>query len=299
MAKYKIITDSCSDLDAEMRKKYDVDYYPMGLVIDGRDTIADLDWKEFTIEEFYQLLKDHHKVKTSLISVETVTKVSEKYLKEGYDILYLGCSTALTASINSYNLAKEELLEKYPGRRMESASTFLASCGLAMLIEDVCKARDAGASLDEAIKVVEDRRFFYNQFCTVDTLTYLKENGRIKAGKAFFSNLMGVKPIFISDRKGNNLVVTKAKGTKGSLDTIFNMIKDAIDLSKDDRVWITHALCPERVEILKKRFEEELGTKNITICKMGPIIGTTCGPATIAAFCYGKEVTRYEGDGQD
>ncbi|MBE6141905.1 MAG: DegV family protein [Erysipelotrichaceae bacterium] len=299
MAKYKIITDSCSDLDAEMRKKYDVDYYPMGLVIDGRDTIADLDWKEFTIEEFYQLLKDHHKVKTSLISVETVTKVSEKYLKEGYDILYLGCSTALTASINSYNLAKEELLEKYPGRRMESASTFLASCGLAMLIEDVCKARDAGASLDEAIKVVEDRRFFYNQFCTVDTLTYLKENGRIKAGKAFFGNLMGVKPIFISDRKGNNLVVTKAKGTKGSLDTIFNMIKDAIDLSKDDRVWITHALCPERVEILKKRFEEELGTKNITICKMGPIIGTTCGPATIAAFCYGKEVTRYEGDGQD
>ena len=299
MAKYKIITDSCSDLDAEMRKKYDIDYYPMGLVIDGRDTIADLDWKEFTIEEFYQLLKDHHKVKTSLISVETVTKVSEKYLKEGYDILYLGCSTALTASINSYNLAKEELLEKYPGRRMESASTFLASCGLAMLIEDVCKARDAGASLDEAIKVVEDRRFFYNQFCTVDTLTYLKENGRIKAGKAFFGNLMGVKPIFISDRKGNNLVVTKAKGTKGSLDTIFNMIKDAIDLSKDDRVWITHALCPERVEILKKRFEEELGTKNITICKMGPIIGTTCGPATIAAFCYGKEVTRYEGDGQD
>lgn len=271
----------------------------MGLVIDGRDTIADLDWKEFTIEEFYQLLKDHHKVKTSLISVETVTKVSEKYLKEGYDILYLGCSTALTASINSYNLAKEELLEKYPGRRMESASTFLASCGLAMLIEDVCKARDAGASLDEAIKVVEDRRFFYNQFCTVDTLTYLKENGRIKAGKAFFGNLMGVKPIFISDRKGNNLVVTKAKGTKGSLDTIFNMIKDAIDLSKDDRVWITHALCPERVEILKKRFEEELGTKNITVCKMGPIIGTTCGPATIAAFCYGKEVTRYEGDGQD
>ena len=299
MAKYKIITDSCSDLDAEMRKKYDIDYYPMGLVIDGRDTIADLDWKEFTIEEFYQLLKDHHKVKTSLISVETVVKVSEKYLKEGYDILYLGCSTALTASINSYNLAKEELLEKYPGRRMESASTFLASCGLAMLIEDVCKARDAGASLDEAIKVVEDRRFFYNQFCTVDTLTYLKENGRIKAGKAFFGNLMGVKPIFISDRKGNNLVVTKAKGTKGSLDTIFNMIKDAIDLSKDDRVWIVHALCPERVEILKKRFEEELGTKNITICKMGPIIGTTCGPATIAAFCYGKEVTRYEGDGQD
>lgn len=299
MAKYKIITDSCSELDKEMRAKYDVDYYPMGLIVDEHDTIADLDWNEYSIEEFYQLLKDHHHVKTSLISVKTVVEVSEKYLKEGYDILYVGCSTALTNSINSYNLAKEELLEKYPNRRMESVPTYLASCGLAMLIIDLAAQRDKGASIDDAIKFVEDRRFFYNQFCTVDTLTYLKEAGRIKAGKAFFGNLMGVKPIFISDRKGNNLVVAKAKGTKGSLDMIFNMIKDVIDLKKDDRIFITHALCPDKVEILKKRFEEELGTKNITIFKMGPIIGTTCGPATIAAFCYGKEVTRYEGDGLD
>ncbi len=299
MAKYVIVTDSCSDLDAEMRKKLNVEYYPMGLVVDEHLTIADLDWKEYSIEEFYQLLKDGHHVKTTLITVETVMTMTEPWLKKGYDVLYLGCSSALTASINSYNLAKQELLDKYPGRRMESAETYLASCGLAMLLEDVCKARDNGASIDEAIKFVEDHRFFYNQFCTVDTLSYLKANGRIKAGKAFFGNLMGVKPIFISDRKGNNLVVTKAKGTKGSLDTIFNMIKDAIDVSKDDRIWIVHALCPERVQLLKDRFEKELGTKNITVCKMGPIIGTTCGPATIAAFCYGKEVTRYEGDGLD
>ena len=299
MAKYKIITDSCSELDKEMRAKLDVDYYPMGLIVDTHDTIADLDWGEYSIEEFYQLLKDHHHVKTTLITVETVVKVSEKYLKEGYDILYLGCSTALTASINSYNLAKEELLEKYPNRRMESASTFLASCGLGMLVEDIAKARDQGASIDEAIKLVEERRFFYNQFCTVDTLTYLKEAGRIKAGKAFFGNLMGVKPIFISDRKGNNLVTTKAKGTKGSLETIISCIKDAYEGDKDNRIFIVHADCPDKVEYLKQRFTEELGTKNFTVCTMGPIVGTTCGPATIAAFCKGKEVTRYEGDGLD
>ena len=82
MAKFKIITDSCSELDAEMRKKYNVDYYPMGLIVDEHDTIADLDWGEYSIEEFYQLLKDHHHVKTSLISVPTVIEVSTKYLKD-------------------------------------------------------------------------------------------------------------------------------------------------------------------------------------------------------------------------
>jgi len=299
MAKFKIVTDSASDLGKDLRKKFDIEYYPMGLIVDEHVTIADLDWGEYSVQEFYQLLKDHRHVKTTLITVDTVMKQTEEWFKEGFDVLYLGCSTALTASINSFNLAKEELHEKYPSRRMVAVQTYAASCTLGMMVIDAAIERAKGASLDEVAKWVEDNRFFYNQFCTVDTLTYLKENGRIKAGKAFFGNLMGVKPIFISDRKGNNLVVTKAKGTKGSLETIVSLIKEAYQPQKDDRIFIVHADCEDKVEYLKKRFEEELGCKNFTVCLMGPIVGTTCGPATIAAFCKGKEVTRYEGDGQD
>ena len=299
MAKIKIVTDSASDLGKDLREKYDIEYYPMGLIVDEHVTIADLDWGEYSVEEFYQLLKDRHHVKTTLITVETVVNMTEPWLKEGYDVLYLGCSTALTASINSFNLAKEELHDKYPDRRMVAVPTYAASCTLGMMVVDAAIRRNKGASLEDLMKWVEDNRFFYNQFCTVDTLTYLKEAGRIKAGKAFFGNLMGVKPIFISDRKGNNLVTTKAKGTKGSLETIISCIKDAYEGDKDNRIFIVHADCPDKVEYLKQRFTEELGTKNFTVCTMGPIVGTTCGPATIAAFCKGKEVTRYEGDGLD
>ena len=299
MAKFVIYTDSSSDLTKEDRESLGVKYFPMGLVVDGRNTIADLDWGEYSAEEFYKLLADHHHVKTTLITVETFATMIEEEFKAGKDVLYLGCSTALTGSINSFNLAKELLMEKYPERRMEAVPTYLASGGLMMLVIDAAKAQQGGASLDEVCKLVEERRFFYNQFCTVDTLTYLKEAGRIKAGKAFFGNLMGVKPIFISDRKGNNLVTEKAKGTKASLEVLYQRIVDNIDLKKDDRVFILHATCPERAALLEKRFREELGTNNITIRTMGPIIGTTCGPNTIATFCFGKEVTRYEGDGQD
>ena len=52
----------------------------------------------------------------------------------------------------------------------------------------------------------------------------------------------------------------------------------------------------ERAEALKKRFEEELNLP-ATIHWIGPIVGTSCGPGVVAAFCRGKEVTRYEGDG--
>ena len=298
MAKFKIYTDSASDLPKDIREKFNISYFPMGLVVDGRQTVADLDWGEYKFDEFYQLLADGHKVQTTLITVETFETEIEKCFKEGYDVLYLGCSTALTGSINSFNLAKEDLLERYSGRRMVAVPTFAASITLGMMVVDAAKQQAKGASLDEVCKWVEDNRFFYNQFCTVDTLTYLRASGRVTGAKAFFGNLMGVKPLFISDRKGNNLVIGKAKGTKGSMDAIFNSIKDVIDTAKDDRIVVIHASCLDRAQALKERFEKELGSKHVYIEPMGPIVGTTCGPKTIAAFCYGKEVTRFEGDGK-
>lgn len=298
MAKYKIYTDTASDLAKDIREKYGIGYFQMGLVVDGRQTVADLDWGEFSFEEFYKLLSDGHDVKTTLITVETFHDIIEAEFKKGNDVLYLGCSSALTGSINSFNLAKEILQEKYPERKMVAVPTFAASITLGLMVVDAAKLAQKGASLEEVCKWVEDNRFFYNQFCTVDTLTYLKKAGRVKGTAAFFGNLMGVKPLFISDRKGNNLVIEKVKGTKASLDAIYNHIKEAIDLSKDDRIVIIHAVALDRAEALKKRFEEELGSKHVEIAKMGPIVGTTCGPNTIAAFCYGAEVTRYEGDGK-
>ena len=300
MAKYVIFTDTASDLTKELREKFGIEYYQMGLVIDGRNTVADLDWGEFSSDEFYQMLTDHHHIKTTLITVGTIVDSSKKWLEKGYDILYLGCSTALTGSLESYNLAKEVLLEDFPERRMEAVQTYLASAGLGLLVRDAASKCKEGMALDDLMKWIEDRRFRYNQFCTVDTLTYLKANGRISGAKAFFGNLMGVKPVFISDRKGNNLVTEKAKGTKASLELLVRRTVENINVDEDPRIVISNSVCPDRVEYLKKRLVEELGDKaQIEVQTLGPIIGGTTGPQTIATFFFGKEVTLYEGDGQE
>ena len=107
---------------------------------------------------------------------------------------------------------------------------------------------------------------------------------------------MGVKPIFISDARGNNLVIKKAKGTKNSLEELLNGTKEVIQKEKWDEVWVGHGMVEERAEYLKKRLEDELNVK-VHVTYIGPIVGTTCGPGIIAIFCEGKEVTRYEGDG--
>ena len=298
MAKYQIFTDSSCDLSPELRKQFGLEYFYFGLVVDGVEYRADLDWKDYSQEEFYGWLSQGKKVKTTQVSMEEVMTRVRPYFEKGVDIIYIGCSSALTGSMNLFELAKQELMEEFPNRKMIGVDSLAASCTLGMMVLDAARQQQKGLSIEELQQWVLDNRFFYNQFATVDTLTYLKEAGRIKGSAAFFGNIFGVKPIFISDRKGNNLTVNKVKGTKASLNELFEGVKNAFVPGETTEVFIGQGMAMERAEGLKKRIEEELKVK-ATIEWIGPIVGTTCGPGIIATFCRGKEVTRYEGDGQN
>ena len=295
MAKYQIFTDSSCDLSTELRKANNVEYFYFGLVVDGVEYKADLDWQEYTQEEFYGWLSAGKKVKTTQVSMEEVLLKVRPYFEKGIDIIYIGCSSALTGSMNLFELAKQQLMEEFPDRKMIGVDSLAAACTLGMMVLDAAKEQNKGLSIEELQQWVLDNRFFYNQFATVDTLTYLKAAGRIKGAAAFFGNIMGVKPIFISDRKGNNLTINKVKGTKASLNELFEDVKAAMVPGVTEEIFIGQGMAQDRAELLKKRVEDELHIK-ATVQWIGPIVGTTCGPGVIATFCKGKEVTRYEGD---
>ena len=296
MAKYQIFTDSCSDLSTELRKQNNIEYVHMGLVVDGVEKTADLDWVEYSPEEFYGWLSAGKKVKTTQVSMEEFEKGFKPFLEKGIDVIYLGCSSALTGSLNMFNLVKQELQEQFPERKIIGIDTLCASVTEGILVLEAAKKQQEGLSIEELEKWVEDNKFFFNQFATVDTLKYLKDAGRIKGTAAFFGNIIGIKPIFISDRKGNNFVIKKVKGTKASLNELFELVKNALDLNKSNKIYIGQGMAQERAEGLKQRIKDELNIE-ATVLWIGPIVGTTCGPGVIATFCFGKEVTRFEGDG--
>ena len=295
MAKFKIFTDSCSDLSTETRKKFDIEYVHMGIVVDGEEKRADLDWVDYTPEEFYGWLKDGKHVKTTQVSVPEFLDCFRPALKEGFDVLYIGCSSKLSGSVSTcQTLVIPQLLEEFPDRKVIAIDSLLASGVEGMLTIKASKLRAEGKSLDEVAAWCEENKKYFNQFATVDTLTYLKAAGRIKGAKAFFGNIMGVKPVFISDAEGNNAVVKKVKGTKNSLEELINGVKETIEKDKWDEVFIGQGMAQDRAELIKKRLEDELNIK-ATIFWIGPIVGTTCGPGVIATFCFGKEVTFVEG----
>lgn len=296
MTKYQIFTDSSCDLNKELRNANDIQYFYFGITVDGVEYHADLDWKDYTPEQFYGWLSEGRKIKMSQLTFQEAVHKMRPYLEKGIDIIYMSCSSALSGSINSFMIAKQQLLEEFPDRKIIGVDTLAASVTLGMMVLDASKKQKEGLTIEQLHKWILDNRFYYNQFATVDTLTYLRASGRIKGLTAFFGNIMGVKPIFISDRKGNNFTINKVKGTKASLSELFNGIKNSMVKNETREVFIGQGMALNRAELLKKRIEEELNLP-VIIVWIGPIVGTTCGPGVLATFCRGKEVTRYEGDG--
>ena len=299
MAKYQIFTDSCCDLTPEMRKAWDVEYFRMGLIKDGKALEATLDGDLYTLEEFYGWLKAGVKMTTTAITVDEFVAKARPVLAAGKDIIYIACSTALSTSVNTFNtLAREILEEEFPERKLIGIDSLTASATLGLLVYGAAKMRDKGLSIDELAAWVEEKKFFVNQWATVDTLTYLKAAGRVKAGAAFFGNIFGVKPLIISDRKGNNLSIEKCKGTKASLNRIVQGVVDTyIPDECFDIVFIGEGDNKDGAEYVKKQLEERIPGVKVVMTSIGPIVGNTCGPGVIATFNFGKEVTRYDGDG--
>ena len=155
----------------------------------------------------------------------------------------------------------------------------------------------AGNTVEEIVERVVSLRKKVNQFVTVHSLTTLKRAGRVKGPAAFFGNLLGVKPILISDADGEQTAYKKVKGRQNYFNEIVTMLSATITNPEEQTVYVAHTDCSkEEVDLLVKMVKEQIKCKDVYVGFIGPIIGGSVGPDTIGLFAYGNEVTFKVGD---
>lgn len=297
MRPVKIITDSCSDLTGELLDKYNIDYAKMNTVYQGNTTQADLRWTKEDAHKFYDTIRKGERITTTQVPVEEFNIIFKKYLEEGYDIVYIGCSTKQSGSVNTATVVAKQFMEQYPDAKIFCIDSYNASFGEGILAIEAAKKVVEGMSAEDINSYIISIRKTVNQFITVHSLDSLKKAGRVKASAAFFGNLMGVKPILISDFNGVQTPIKKAKGRENSMKEIVQLLKDVILDAEKQTVYIVHADCSEEeVTKLKTMVAAEIPCKEVLPLYIGPIIGASIGPDAIGLFAFGKEVTYAVGE---
>ena len=293
MRPVKIVTDSCSDIPKILREQYDIDYMLCNTVRDNKETPANLDWELYSPKEFYDILRSGERVTTTMVIPTEFKRYFRTEVEKGNDIVYIACSSKLSGSVNAGKVEAEAVLKDFPDATICCVDSLNACLGETVVAIKAAELRDAGKSAKEIEKELLPMRNNVNQFVTVDTLNALKAAGRVTGSSAYFGNLLGVKPIIISDKSGNNTPIKKVKGRLNSLKEIVALMAEGVKDIEDPVVYIAHADCEEDAKDTEEMLKEAIPGVKTVITYIGPIIGASIGAGAIGVFAYGKSIERF------
>ena len=291
MREYIIYGDSTCDLNKELREKYGIEYFQMNYVLEGKEYKASLDWEELSAKDFYNAMRAGKRITTTQVQSGSYEKEFTECAKLGKDVIYIGCSSALSGSINLAKVVAKDVMEKYPDCHIYCIDALNSSFGQGIQLMWASQLRSEGKSAAEAAAFVEENKLKVSQCGTVGTLDYLKRAGRVTASSAFFGNIIGIKPVIISDALGQNLAIKKVKGAQNVKNEIALYQAEQILDAAEQTIYISHADDEESAMALGKLLMEKTGCKDIFLDTIGPIVGASVGPGTIISYCVGKEVT--------
>lgn len=288
----QIITDSCADLTVAQLEKYGIDYAKMMTVCGGVERVAALEWSPEEVHAHYETMRRGERITTAQVPIEEFERIFELYLAKGVDIVYVGCSSKQSGSVHTGEMVSKWFEESYPERKIVCVDSLNASMGEGMLAIEAAKLAREGKSAEEIREVLLSMRKRVNQYVTVHSLDALARAGRLKSTSAFFGNLIGVKPILISDANGYQVAYKKVKGRGKSLSELVSLLKESIIAPEEQTLYLTHADCsPEEIERVVSLLKSEIPCKDVEIGYIGPIIGASIGPDAIGIWGFGGEVT--------
>ena len=286
MRDYVITVNSTVDLPKEWLEERKVPVIPLKYTIDN-ETYTDMEG--LSSKEFFEKLRDGKMATTSQINPEEARAQLEPFLKEGKDVLHLGFSSGLSGTYNSMRIAGEELKEEYPEAKIIIIDTLCACLGEGLLLYKALQLKEAGKTIEETAKWVEENKLHICHNVTVDDLFHLHRGGRISKASAVLGSVVQIKPIIHMDENGKLQVIGKERGRKKSLNKIVDMAVEQIKGWDNDIAMITHGDCQEDAEYVAKLVREKLGIENVLINNIGTVIGSHTGPGVVAVFVMGNK----------
>ena len=284
----KIVTDSSCDLGINFIEENNIELIPLLLNLDGEIIKDDLG-KSLGYREFYEKLRAGSMPSTSQINIYTFEEKFKELLDKGYEILYIGLSSALSGTFNSANMARNNILEENPNAKIAVVDSISVSMGLGMLIKKAYEMINEGKMLEEIVQWIEENKSKVIHAILVDDLKHLKRGGRLSASSAAVGTILNIKPLLKLNNSGAVEATEKVKGKKKALKRLASIVKEKAINIENEILYIMHGDALEEAQYLKEIILQELNFKDVKVEYIGTVIGTHGGPGTIAAVFWGNE----------
>ncbi len=292
MSDYILSCCSTADLSKEHFEARDIHYVCFHYSLDGVNYSDDLG-QSVPFEEFYRKMAEGAETKTSQVNVEQYIEFFTPFLESGKDILHVTLSGGISGTINSAKIAADELLEKYPDRKIYIVDSLGASSGYGLIMDTLADMRDNGVSVDDAHDWIEAHKLELHHWFFSTDLTFYIKGGRITKAEGFFGTMLKICPLLNMDNLGRLIprekIRTKKKVIRQAVSKMEEFAKDGHDYS--GKCYISNSGCYEDARAVADLVEELFPKLNgkVEINSVGTTIGSHTGPGTVALFFWGSE----------
>ncbi len=291
MSDYIISCCSTADLSEEHLKNRDIHYACFHFSLDGKQYKDDLG-KTISYDAFYQAMKDGAETKTPQVNAEEFVEYFTPFLEQGKDILHITLSSGISGVLNSANIAKEELAEKFPERKIYVVDSLGASSGYGLLMDKLADLRDEGMKIEELYEWVEQHKLEVHHWFFSTDLTFYVKGGRISKAAGWFGTSLHLCPLMNMDEEGKLIPRYKVRGKRAVIKKIVEKMKEfALDgADYDEKCYISQAVCYEDAAEVVKQIEEAFPKLKgkVLVNTIGTTIGSHTGPGTVALFFWGS-----------
>lgn len=292
MNKFSLTCCSTADMPFEYFLERKIPYVCFHFMLDGKEYADDLG-QTISFADFYSRIEAGAMPTTSQVSVGQFIDFFEPFLKGGQDILHVTLSSGLSGSYNSAVAARDQLLEKYPERKIFIVDSLGASSGYGLLMDMLADMRDRGEEIEAVYAWAEANKLKVHHWFFSTDLSHYKRGGRISAAAAIMGSLLNICPLLNMSYDGKLIPRKKVRSKKRVIEEIVNMMEAHVEngLDYSGKCFISNSACYDDARMVADLVEAKFPNLNgtVKINSVGTVIGSHTGPGTVALFFVGDK----------
>ncbi len=277
MSRVAVVTDTTGYLPDELVRAHGIHLVSLYVNFGGEKTVREADITDY--DRFYEELRGAEALPTtSQPAVGDFLAVYEPLIADGYDVLSIHISAALSGTCGAARQAVESLERGGNGDRVRVFDSATGAGGIGLLALAAAKAAREGGALDAVEAATREAREHLKIWFAIDTLEYLRRGGRIGAASAWIGSTLKIKPILTveSEMTPVERVRTRAR----AFDRMVDYARQRHAAGADGWV-VQHIQSPDQANKLADACREIFHSEPVWISEVGPVLGVHTGPGLL------------------
>ena len=236
----------------------------------GRETFRDR--VDLSDEQFFERLAQASALPTtSAPAPGEFAEVFERLSKECSGCVSIHIGARLSGTAEAARIGAESV----PGFEVH----VIDSGSVSMTIAFLCRVAAESASLEEAVRAVEERVPRQRVVALLDTLRYVEMGGRVSRAQAMIGSMLDLKPILgLAGTDGQIKAIDRVRTRSRAIPRMLEMMRADFPL---ESLAVMHAQAPEEAERIRAEVQEELPDLEVETSQIGSVLGTHTGPRAL------------------